>query len=89
MTENSSLLSTISIRYVIIIAVIILALVPILVVFNIVPGQQSVSVNITMDQTDNLLLLHHAGGEALKKDLFIIPFDNLIDNLIDNPYLRI
>jgi hypothetical protein len=39
MTENSSLLSTISIRYVIIVAVIILALVPVLVVFNILPEQ--------------------------------------------------
>jgi PKD repeat protein len=76
MTEEPSLLSTISIRYVIIIAVIILALIPVLVVFNIVPVEQQVSVNITMDQTDNLLLLHHAGGDALNKDRVSITIDN-------------
>ena len=75
MTENSSLLSAISIRYVIIVAVLILALIPVLVVCNIVPGEQQVSVNITMDQADNLLLLHHTGGEALKKDLVSITID--------------
>ncbi len=76
MTENSSLLSTISIRYVIIVAVIILALVPVLVVFNIVPAEQPVSVNITMDQAGNLVFLHHAGGDALSKNLLTIQIDN-------------
>jgi FOG: PKD repeat len=84
MTEEPSLFSTISIRVVIIIAVIILALVPVLVVFNIVPAPQSVYVNITMDQTGDLLLLHHTGGEALDKELVTITIDNsaVPENLI-------
>lgn len=73
---GSPLQRKINIKSVIIIAIVLLALIAFLILFYTAPGEQPVHVNITMDQTDDLLLLHHTGGEPIDKEFITIRIDN-------------